>query len=360
MVGKSQYHTSLAGVAGPGAGATISWEFDAGLDNVVSQPVVSVDGNIYFGAANGSFGKLIKLDKNGIKSWEYPTNVSIGMPAVLSDGTVYFGRIGAGGMLAFTTINSDGSNKWDYNGASKVQSVTVSSKGEPHFTYTSGTDKLVVLNTDGSVKTMIGASGLSGFAPVILGDGTIITAGRISGNQVFAAYSSGGDQIWQVFYTGANGSVPADPSHDKSTGITYSAAGSKLFNIPSNGSILNFKNIAPWDYTAATTVAISADTLYVGFNGPYLASGSLLYALNKADLTTKWSFRADSHINKQIAVDKNGGIYFSTQSGKLYSVDSVGNQRWIINSGLNSTVSPVMTERQLIWGYRNKVVLISD
>ena len=68
MVGKSQYHTSLAGVAGPGAGATISWEFDAGSSNAVSQPVADADGNIYFGAADGSSGKLVKLNKNGVKT----------------------------------------------------------------------------------------------------------------------------------------------------------------------------------------------------------------------------------------------------------------------------------------------------
>ncbi len=531
MFGKDQYHTSLANIAGPGATATISREFDAGLINAVSQPVADADGNIYFGAANGSAGKLIKLNKNMVKQWEYSTNVSIGAPAVLSDGTVYFGRVGAGGTLAFTALASDGSNKWDYADASAIKAVAVSSKGEPYFTYSSGADKLAVLNIDGSMKTSFpkSASGLAGFTPVVLDNGAIITASKVSGNQFFTAYASSGAQIWQVFYAGANGNAPADPSYDTSTGKTYSAAGRKLFNIPSNppdGSTINSTDIASFDYTAATAVAIGADTLYVGFNGPapavisttsegsifandtgvgsemwnnpqrasvengsyattfltintasashylkatgfalsvpenaiingvkvqilksnscvcmkdhrirlvkkgnidgedrantsvwpnpdaYIAHGgasdlwglsltpadvnasnfgvaisarntltgasaagidnikitvyyteaerALLYALNKADFSVKWSFQADGYINKQIVADNADNVYFSTQNGKLYNVNSVGTQSWVINSGQNSTISPALTKHGLVWGYGNKAVLVSD
>ena len=369
MFGKDQYHTSLATVAGPGSTATISWEFDVAVEYGsgynISQSVADSDGNVYFGAANGSSGKIIKLDKNKVKQWEYATNVSIGTPAVLSDGIVYFGRIGAGGALAFTALNSDGSKKWDYDGASKVQSVTISPKGEAHFTYTSGTDKLAVLNpADGSAKSPfpISAPGLAGFAPVVLDDGKIITAAR-PGNHIFTAYASSGAQLWQVYTSESFNNPLSDPSHDKVSGKTYSAAGPKLFEIPSSGSAVNVYSVAEWNYTAATMVAISSDTLYVGFNSPSSASGSLLYALNKSDLSNKsdlWPFQADGLLNKQLVVDSAGNVYFSTQNGKLYSVDNTGNQRWVINSGSNSTISPALTAHGLVWGYGSKVVLIND
>ncbi|MBI2068820.1 MAG: helix-hairpin-helix domain-containing protein [Candidatus Yanofskybacteria bacterium] len=373
MFGKDQYHTSFAAnISGPGPTAIISWEFSAGATIPVSQPVADADGNVYFGASDGTLvnSKIYSIRKEGenlVENWNYGTNVSIGTPTVLSDGTVYFGRIGAGGVLAFTALNSDGSKKWDYDNASTVRSVTVSPKGEPHFTYTSGTDKLAVLNPDGSEKILpISASGLAGFAPVVLDGGTIITAGKVSGNQFFTAYSSAGDQLWQVSYTGANGSTPADPSYDKSTGKTYSAAGPKLFAIsqnPQDGPILNSNvhDIAPWNYYAATMVAISTDTLYVGFNNINPASGSLLYALNKSDLSTKWAapFQADGLFNKQLAVDNAGNVYFSTQNGKLYGVNSLGNQLWApINAGSNSTISPALTEHGLVWGYGSKITVI--
>lgn len=365
MFGKDQYHTSLATTAGPGSTATISWEYDLGSGYSISQPVVSSDGDVFFGISNGPSNKLIKLDKNGLKQWEYITNVSIGTPAILSDESVYFGRIGAGGVLAFTALNPDGSKKWDYNDASTVNEITISSKkGEPHFTFTSGSvNKLLALKTDGSVKITKNDAGLSGFAPVILDDGTIIVAKKVSGNQLFSAYKPNGteiDKIWNLAYTQTNGNTPVNPSYNKITGVTYSAAGSKIFSIPPDGSALNSTNIAPWDYAAVTSVAIGADTLYVGFDNINSASGSRLYALNKDSLSTKWTFQMDSYLNKQLVLDSNGNTYVSIQNGKLYSIDNTGTKRWSITTGVISKISPSLTEHGLIWSYGNKVVGINN
>ncbi len=326
----------------------------------INNAVVSADGDIYFGASDGSSNKLFKLDKNGAKQWEYASNVSIGMPAVLSDGTVYFGRIGAGGVLAFMALNPDGSKKWDFNDASTVKAVTVSSKGEPYFTYQSGAqDKLAVLKPDGSVKTLISGTGLSNFSPVVLENGNIITASYVSGNQFFTAYSSAGLQLWNLAYTGVNGNIPSNPSYEKTTGKTYSAAGSKLFDIPSGGAVLNAHQIDLLG-TAATMVAISSDTLYVGFNDINPASGSRLFAINKSDLTIKWAmpFSANSRMNGQLAVDKDDNIYFSTEGGSVYAIDKLGSQKWKIDTGMASVISPVLTENGIIWGYGNRLVEI--
>mgnify|MGYP001585398636 FL=1 len=81
-----------------------------------------------------------------------------------------------------------------------------------------------------------------------------------------------------------------------------------------------------------------------------------MFALNKSDLTTKWSFPTDSRINQQLAVDQNDDVYFSTEAGTLYSVDENGNLNWKIESGVLSQISPVLTENGVIWGYGNKVV----
>jgi len=369
MFGKDQYHTSFASnITDPDDRATISWEYDAGTNNTVSQPVVSKDGDVIFGSYDGSTSLVYSLNKNGIKNgstWPYNAVMhnGISVPAVLSDGTVYFGRIGAGGSLPFTALNPDGSKKWDYNDASTVRAFTVSSKGEPHFTFTSGAqDKLTVLKSDGSLKPMktpISGTSLSSFFPVVLDNGTIIVASYIGGgNQFFNAYSSAGLQLWNLAYTGVPGNAPSDLSYDKTTGKTYSAAGRKLFDISSNGSIINATNIAPWDYSATTMVAIATDTLYVGFNNTNPASGSLIYALNKADLTTKWSFRAGGYLNKQLAVDKDSNIYFSTQNGKLYGVGNASSQLWMIDAGTASDISPALTAHGIIWGYGSKVVLV--
>ena len=369
MPGKDQYHTSFTvNVTGPGVGATISWGFNA--VGIVGQPVADGDSNTYFGATDGSSHKLIKLNKDGAKQWEHGTNVSIGTPAVLSDGTVYFGKINDGG-VPLTALNSDGTEKWTYDDASRVNYITVSSKGEPHFTYSSGAqNKLTVLNTaDGSVKTAISGSGLSGFAPVVLDNGNIIAARRVSGNQFFTGYSADGTQLWDLAYAGANGSTQSNPSYDKTTGKTYSAVGHdgatsfgfRMFVIPSGGSVLNTTVIDPVSNgSGATMVSITPTNLLVGldFSWANPASGSKLFSLNKSNLAINWFFQAEGRINQQIAVDKNDNAYFSTQSGHIYSVDSDEHERWHISTGINSNISPVLTENGIIWGYGGRVVLI--
>mgnify|MGYP001619081528 FL=1 len=84
--------------------------------------------------------------------------------------------------------------------------------------------------------------------------------------------------------------------------------------------------------------------------------------MNKSDLTPKWPspFKTDGYINKQLAIDSLGNVYFSTQNGKLYGVNPDGDQLWSIETGSNSDISPALTAHGLIWGYGNRVMLVND
>lgn len=366
MFGKDQYHTSfMSGIAGPGPTANINWEFE--VSGAVSQPVVNKDGDVFFGTFSDLTANLYSVDKTGSENWFYsfPSNVSVGTPAVLSDGTVYFSLIGDG-FRPITALKSDGTEKWTYNGSGGVKSITVSSGGGAHFTTNlSPNSQFQSLNSSGELQNNIIGPGFYDFAPVILEDGAIIVAKYISGHQFFNAYSNDGNQLWpaELYYTDAYDNAPTDPSYDKTTGTTYSSAGPKLFSIPSGGSTINANDIAPFDYIAATTVAITTDTLYIGFNNNLNpASGSQVFALNKSDLTPKWlfPFKADGYINKQLAIDSLGNVYLSTKNGKLYGVNSDGDQLWNIETGSNSDISPALTAHGLVWGYGSRVVLVND
>ena len=365
MWGGNPHHTGyFSTLSGPAAGATKSWEFDAGDGKNVSQPVVSVDGDIFFGAVDGSSGNLIKLDKNGTKQWEYSINVSISTPAVLSDESVYFGRVGAGGANTFTALNPDGLKRWDFGGPGSVNKVTVSAEGNAYFTSNANPNsRLHVLNSSGNLVMEKIDAGFYDLSPVVLDNGTIIAAKYLSGHQFFYAYSADGTELWNLSYTGAYSNSPSNPSHDQSTGKTYSAAGPKLLEINPAGSAITPTTIAAWDDSAATVVAITPDTLYVGFNNnTNPASGSQLIALEKSNPgTQKWSFPVDGLFNQQIAVDKDSNAYFSTKSGHLYSVDPTGHERWHISVDIGSNtsvISPVLTENGIVWGYLNKIILV--
>jgi len=129
-----------------------------------------------------------------------------------------------------------------------------------------------------------------------------------------------------------------------------------LIQVNSAGSLVTAADVASWDYFAATMVAITPDTLYTGFSNINSASGSQLLALDKSDpAITRWTFQAEGMLNQQIAVDRNQNVFFSTQDGTLYSVNSAGVQNWKISSGEPSSISPVLGHHELIWGSGNRI-----
>ena len=63
------------------------------------------------------------------------------------------------------------------------------------------------------------------------------------------------------------------------------------------------------------------------------------------------TFPVDSRVNKQIAVDADGNLYFATQGGKLYSLDKNGQQRWILDLGSPTDFFyPVLGENAVFMG----------
>ncbi len=350
MVGKDQNHTSFASnITGPGSTATISWEFDTGRGNHVGQPVISDKDDIYFGSSDGKF---YSLDKNGSKNWQYSgsSGKSDG-PVVLSDGVIYFGH-NMSGSSDITALNSDGSQKWIYY-TFGTSPLTLSRDGSVYFS--SWDNNLNVLKSDGSLKWQ--TSGPFGsFSPILLGNGNVINPARVSGTPHFYSYSSSGSQVWDVAFASGYGFLPSNPSFDLDTGKINSAVGPYLVQISEAGELTK----TPIDFNGISTtmVSVSPNNLIVGFDFTNFnpASGSQVIALDKSTRGVKWRFKVDSHINNQIAIDKDENVYFSTQNGKLYRLNSNGELVWVIDMDTSSDVSPVLSKQGVIWGYGSRLV----
>ncbi|MBK8920238.1 MAG: PQQ-binding-like beta-propeller repeat protein [Saprospirales bacterium] len=71
----------------------------------------------------------------------------------------------------------------------------------------------------------------------------------------------------------------------------------------------------------------------------YVAAGNIerLYALN-ADGTLKWFYQeiSDGNISSNLAIGLDESIYFGTNKGDFYSIDSLGNEKWHINLNILS------------------------
>ncbi len=92
---------------------SLNWEINVGSSP--SSPIIDADGTVYLTVASA----LLALDpQNGILKWDFIPSLQsedLSMPAVSSDGIVYFVVISsgaAGEVDSLYTVNSDGSRRW--------------------------------------------------------------------------------------------------------------------------------------------------------------------------------------------------------------------------------------------------------
>jgi len=347
MVGGNQHHTSHLNVAGISSNATISWGFDVGSGNYVGQPVVSEDGDVYFGSSDRKF---YSLDKTGSKNWEYTgTSGKSDGPVVLSDGTTYFGH-NMSGSSDITALKPDGSLKWVYY-TSGTGPLTLGKDGSVYFSSWDG--KLIALKSDGSEKWQVSGP-FGSFSPVIV-NGKVVNLARVSGTPHFYSYSSSGGQVWDTPFELGYGYLPSHPAFDSDTGKVNSAVGPYIVQLSETGGLT--EKVVDSNGISTTMVAVSPTSLLVGFDftNHNPASGSQVVALNKSTKEIEWRFRVDSRVNNQIAIDKDGNVYFSTQNGKLYGLNISGELMWVIDVSTPSDVSPILTGQGLVWGYGSRL-----
>src|SRR3989344_2323315 len=323
----------------------------------VGQPVVSANGDVFFGASNGITSGLHGLDKNGIAKLPYPytTNTKPGIAVVLSDGSVYFGKDGV-----IIALNSNGSLKWTYDSAGTgIGPLTLAKDGSVYFA-SWGNNKLNALKSDGSLKWQIGnpIGNFGTFSQIILENGNIVIPARVSGHSYFYAYdSASGSQLWEATFPEGYGYLPSHPSFysDTGTGKINSAVGPYLVQISETGELT--KTFIDFNGISTTMVSISPSSLMVGFDFTNYnpASGSQVIALDKSTKGVKWRFKVDSRINNQIAIDKDENVYFSTQNGKLYGLNSNGELIWVIDVSTPSDISPILTGQGVVWGYGSRL-----
>jgi len=345
---------------------TISWEFQVPDGGYLNQPVAAKDGTIYFGASNETTGvpRLFAVNPNGIEKWRYNNELAgYGVPttpAVSDDGAVYFGHLSSW----ITALNPDGTLRWQFD-ASRVNGVGIDEDGGVSFTSENKTitrvgpngikkwqliDPLAFDSTpvavpgDKDIYLGFDWTGLPGFYRLRGNDGFPVWQSRVSDSFTYRAY---------------------DPVFDKATDKFYTATtAGHIISVNRSDGAIDSRLFAPGG-AATTKVAVFGDILIVGVNFPYNpASGSVVFGLNKADKSVGWTFHVDSPVNKQIAVDADGNLYFATRAGRLYSLDKDGNQRWILDLGAPTDLYPILGESAVFIGVSGsgggKLLKISD
>lgn len=306
LTGQSKYETGKVD-------GTIKWRFktEGGME---ASPIIGKDGTIYIADQKCN---LYAINTDGTQKWKFNggepvyskewknSNCTQSTPAIVKDGTIYFITMAG----YFYAINPDGTEKWRF----------------PMFTFKN-----------------IWSS------PAIASDGTIYFASeayppRESGKPqekpgYIYALNPDGTKKWEFTTGAAGGSTSVAAIADDGTLYLSSAEMeeskgtfvNKLFAFNPDGTV-------KWKYwpqnrTMEGSVSIGTDgIIYFGVKGTEDPREAEFIALNP-DGTEKWKVALDQGESITPAIDKNGNIYFGDWGGKFYAFDKNGKELWQVQT----------------------------
>ena len=283
---------------------TVKWAFETG-GKVRSGVAVGDDGTIY---APSQDGKLYAITSNGSLAWSFDIGASTfnASPAIGQDGTIYFGADDN----KVHALSSNGQEKWVFETGAKVRTDIIATSSTIYAT--SEDAKLYALSLDGSKKWEYEAGAAIKASPA-LGENGLIYFGDNNGQ--FYALDAAGNEKW-VFTTADNNPFLGGP-------------------------------------------VIGQDgTLYIGTKRGPSTDLALFYAINP-DGTERWKKEmpkgdevegSDQYYQNDIlgtpTVGADGTIYFTFNDGRLYALNSNGEEKFTYKV---ATDEPVERWDQAIW-----------
>ena len=290
---------------------TLKWKYKT--DGWIwSTPALTSDGTIYIGTLENSF---YAINPNGTLKWKYDAKASItsSSPAISKDGLIYFGTLGNPEKdgCKIICLNSNGSKNWEYQTGYKItSSPAIADDGTIYIG--SGDSYLYALNPNGSLRWRFNTGDIVKSHPAIGDDGTIYFD---SFDDYLYALNSDGSLKWK--YTGV-GSGAAGPAIDEN-GIIY-IGGSRLSAFYPDGTIKWQYTFGDDKHTGHSSPAISADgTIYIGATKGEM-SGGFIYAINSEDGSLKWQQKiSNDWVGSSPSIDVDGTVYIG--SSDHYTID---------------------------------------
>lgn len=287
-------------------------------EGVESSPALSPDGGtVYVGCNNGVLYALSAA--TGAKLWEYPTGFDKAIytsPAVAVDGTIYVGssNLSFGGLdSTFYAVSPAGKQLWAKSAQGQFEgSPSVGADGTIYY----GTlDHIVyAVNPDGSEKWRRKLNGPIYASPAIAPDGTVFIGS--DANEFFGLRPADGGDAW-IFGAAVGVGAALGPDDTVYLGTIETQQTGKLYAVD------RFSRLKPgWPRSLTgrilTVPAVRADgTILFGCEDNYF------YALNP-DGTEKWRFNVGDDVNSSPAIDTDGSIYFGSSGGRLYKLPGSG------------------------------------
>lgn len=282
----------------------VKWQYD--VVGILTVPVISSDGTLFFSAATFTEFNLLAVSSNGTLLWRYP------LPGQPTDGTLDLN--GVYYMAAMTSDSStsspivlafsaDGTVIWNTTIVDQdLGTPVVAADGT---IYVCGHASLWALSSNGKLKWHYANS--ESASPAVAADGTVFVSAYYSwNNQALNALWPNGTLRWSSPLT-SMASTPAIGS----SGVLYvtSVAGFLAALNSSTGELLWSYNLG--SYTSSSPALGADETVYVG-------AGNNTYAIvapSSGNLgVLKWSAIVDAAGDSNPSLGPDGTLYVSAVS----------------------------------------------
>jgi outer membrane protein assembly factor BamB len=276
--------------------STLKWKYDDIGGYVWSAPAIDENGIIYIGTVNdfSDGNHLYAFYPNDTLKWKFFTgDVIFSSPAIGDDGTIYFGHGGNPSAGYINAVYPNGTLKWRFQTNHAVYSSPAIGADGTIYCGSHDTYLYALYPNNGTLRWKYKTGHWIRTSPCIADDGTIYV---VSLDDYLHAVNPNGTRKWRTDVgAGTSPTIGQD-------GTIYAGYGTLHAINPSNGSI-KWKFGVSGNIKGSTPCHSLEDTIYFGTDSGWL------YAVN-SDGTLKWQKKiANVHVDSAPAIAEDGTIY---------------------------------------------------
>lgn len=364
----NRMHTGLSSIDTSHVDGTIVWHFET-EHGIESSPAIDSDGTIYIGCHDNC---LYAINPDGSEKWHYQVGTGpiysesgteeysgtkgiLSSPAIAENGCIYFTSLSD----KLICLNSDGTLKWDYDIDTSIDIWSSPLVDEESTVYIGSHDDfdgtIYAIDKDGNLLWKFETASDICSSPAIDDQGVIYFGS--GDNYLRAVYASTGQLKWKYKFGGFADSSPAiGPDGTIYIGGTLEG---RLYAIDING---NYKwhrklgdSIDTW-----SSPAIFEVTIYVGSDNGYL------YAVDAETGELIWEKNLAFSVGGSPAISAEGTIYINGECGgdnvcdTFFAINPQGEKLWSFNDSFAASSPSIGADGTIYFGTWNGLYAISN
>jgi len=251
----------------------LKWKYEPNSSlgcEVGSTPAIGADGTIYVASdySREKISYLFALNQDATLKWLYAdtlpeSRACYSAPVIDAEGTIYISASDRGTFGYLYALNPDGSLKWRYEIDNPITSIpAIGSDGTVYFG--SNDSYLYALNPDGSLRWRFQSGGTAS-SPAIGTDGTLYVGGCdvSDGNGYLYAIYPDGTLKWKFLDPTFYQCISSSPAIDSDGNIYYGASG-YIYAVRPDGTLKWWVNTSGASSTPSSPAIAADGTLYIG------------------------------------------------------------------------------------------------